>query len=465
MQKLGRTAVVISVALLAAVLAAVPAAAQALLHKALGAPDNLIITGLFRSRFDAIDGQFRPEPFEASGAMVSLRFVLFAEYDTGPVRIGAEFNDSRAYLEGDRSSVSNAEVNVFNLTQVYLGFDLDDALGEGTTSTLAVGRITMDFGSRRLIGRNQFRNTVNTFTGARFDWRGAGTAAGADVATLFWTMPVTRLPRDPRRVADNEFEADAQVLNTQFFGASYTKAGLLGGTAQLFTLALLENDAEDLETLDRHLLTTGLRLLRPPGRGRFDHDVEVVYQFGTRGSLIPSNAPRQDVSAWFFHLESGYTFAAAWLPRVVLQLDYATGDRDDPNSFNGFDTLFGVRRGEYGPASLYGPLGRTNIISPALRLEATPSPRWDGFLVWRPLWLESATAVFAFTGVRDPSGAAGSWAGHQIEGRVRYWLVPDLIRLDGGLAYLAKSDFFRLAPNGRDDGNTRYGYLDISFLF
>jgi hypothetical protein len=276
---------------------------------------------------------------------------------------------------------------------------------------------------------------------------------------------VIRLPRDPRGAAENQFEVDRQGLNFQLFGADYTKARILGGTAQLYTLALLENDAPDFETLDRHLLTTGLRLFRAPARASFDHDVEVVYQFGTRGALLGNDAPRQDVSAWFFHLEGGYSFTAIWSPRLALQFDFATGDRADPNSFNGFDQLFGTRRSEFGPASLYGPLGRSNLISPALRLEVAPSPRWDAFVAWRPLWLESATAAFAFTGVRDPTGAAGTWAGHQIEGRVRYWLVPDLIRLDGGLAYLAKSDFFRLAPNGRDDGNTRYGYLDISFLF
>ena len=170
----------VAAALLAA---AVPVRAENLLHQALGAPDNLIITGLFRSRFEAIEGQFRPEPIAASGAMVSLRFVLFAEYDTGPVRIGAEFNDARAYLEGDRSPVSNAEVNTFNLAQAYLGFDLGNALGDGTTTTVTAGRTTIDFGSRRLLARNVFRNTVSTFTGVRLDWRGSG----GDTAMLLWT--------------------------------------------------------------------------------------------------------------------------------------------------------------------------------------------------------------------------------------------------------------------------------------
>jgi hypothetical protein len=448
----------VAAALLAA---AAPAHAENLLHQALGAPDNLIISGLFRSRFEGIEGQFRPEPIEASGAMVSLRFVLFAEYDTGPVRIGAEFNDSRAYLEGDRSSVSNNEVNTFNLAQAYLGFDLGDALGEGTTTTLTVGRTTIDFGSRRLLARNVFRNTVSTFTGVRLDWHGSN----GNSAMLLWTLPVTRLPRDPRDAANNVFEVDRQGLETQFFGGGYTWAHVLGGTAQLYALALLERDGTDFITLDRRYLTTGARLFRAPGKGHFDHDAELIYQFGERSTGLAPNAPVADVSAWFLHLQAGYTFAAAWSPRVAVQLDYATGNRQGAATLNAFDPLYGARRGEFGPASLYGPLGRTNLISPVLRVEVVPNPRWDAFIAWRPAWLESATGVFSFTGVRDPSGAAGRWAGQQIEARARYWLLPQRVRLDGGVAYFAKSRFFTEAANGRDDGNTRYGYLDISFLF
>lgn len=460
----GQSAAIKALATAVSVLAmSAPAAAENLLHQALGAPDNLIITGSFRSRFDAIAGQFRPEPFAASDAMVSLRFVLFAEYDAGPVRIGAEFNDARAYLHGDRSSVSNGEVNTFNLAQVYLGFDLGDALGDGTTTTITAGRTTIDFGSRRLLARNQFRNTVNTFSGVQLDWRGSG--AAPDTATLFWNMPVTRLPRDPRDVADNSFEVDRQSLDLQFFGAGYTRHGVLGGTAQFYTMALLERDGDAAPSLDRRLLTTGVRLFRAAGAGHFDHDAELIYQFGRRSPSFDAASEPADVSAWFLHLEGGYSFVAPWSPRLAVQLDYATGNRRDTATFTAFDPLFGARRGELGPTSLYGLLGRSNLVSPALRLEVTPDARWDGFIAWRPAWLESATGVFAFSGVRDPTGAAGRWAGHQIEARARYWLLPGRVRLDGGVAYFAKAAFFTVAPNGRDDGDTRYGYLDITFLF
>ena len=76
---------------------------------------------------------------------------------------------------------------------------------------------------------------------------------------------------------------------------------------------------------------------------------------------------------------------------------------------------------------------RSNLISPGVRLEVTPSPRWDAFVTYRPLFLASATDSFATTGVRDRTGRSGNFAGQQIETRLRYWAIPDAMLLDTGI--------------------------------
>lgn len=43
-----------------------------------------------------------------------------------------------------------------------------------------------------------------------------------------------------------------------------------------------------------------------------------------------------------------------------------------------FDTLFGMRRADVGPAGLYNAFGRANFISPNLRVEATQQSNWRG---------------------------------------------------------------------------------------
>ncbi|MBO0749135.1 MAG: alginate export family protein, partial [Porphyrobacter sp.] len=91
-----------------------------------------------------------------------------------------------------------------------------------------------------------------------------------------------------------------------------------------------------------------------------------------------------------------------------------------------------------------------------------PSKRWDGFVAYRALWLDSATDSFAFTGVRDPSGASGKFAGHQVEARARYWLVPKMLRLETGGAVLFNGRFLDSAPNANGFGDPLYGYVDLT---
>jgi hypothetical protein len=67
--------------------------------------------------------------------------------------------------------------------------------------------------------------------------------------------------------------------------------------------------------------------------------------------------------------------------------------------------------------------------------------------------------------LEDRTGRSGTFAGHQIEGRLRYWIIPNEMILDTGLAYLAKGDFLRNAPNAPDTGDTFYGYLNTTLFF
>jgi hypothetical protein len=348
------------------------------------------------------------------------------------------------------------------LGQAYLGFDLNSALGAGTTSTITAGRFTMNDGSRRLIARNQYRNTINAFTGVRFDWQDSD----KNKIRLFYVLPHTRLPADAQGIRDNAVEWDRESLNFAFYGGSFTKANAFGGTFEFYAYGLHEKDSASFPTKNRRLITPGIRLARAPKAGMLDWDFEGIYQFGkVRATTSPTDLRDLDVSAYFVHAELGKTFKLPWKPRIAVQYDRASGDSRNPNTYTRFDTLFGARRGEYGPTSLYGALQRANISAPGVRFEVTPDKRWDAFVAYRPMWLLTTADSFSTTGIKDASGHSGKFAGNQIEARVRYWVVPKIVRLDTGVAYLFKGRFLKDAPNAPDDGDTRYGYMDLTFTF
>jgi hypothetical protein len=452
--------VVTGASLLALALSASPALANDepwTLEEALGNPEGLKVSASIRTRYEALHNQFRPG-LDKNDDLVTIRTSIAAEYDGGPIRIGGELVDARAYFGDPGSSISTGEVNALEPIQAYLGADFGAVFGKGTTSSLDAGRFVLDFGSRRLVARNEFPNTTTAFTGAKFEWRGAA----KERLTLFYTFPQQRLPDDKSSLLDNEVKWDHEGDELVFWGGFFNKPKIAGAAnLDLYFFGLDEDDTAKLATRDRHLFTPGLRIFREPASGKLDYQLEYAYQFGRIRTGTSAAAPWQDVSAHTLHAELGYQFAGAWQPRLSAFYDFGSGDRAG-GRYTRFDGLYGSRRGDWGPGGLYGPLGRSNIRSPGVRLEAKPGKRLDGFIAYRANWLDSATDSFASTGVRDPGGTAGKFAGHQVEARARYWLVPKMLRLEAGGAVLIDGGFLRNAANSNGFGDTNYGYVDLT---
>ncbi|ABD24688.1 hypothetical protein Saro_0240 [Novosphingobium aromaticivorans DSM 12444] len=412
----------------------------------------LSIGAAVRLRVESIDGQFRPGA-SANDTMVSLRTAVDAQYDAGPVRFGAELWDARAWGQDKASSAGTGEVNALELVQANVKVEL------GKRSLLTAGRFTLDLAGRRLVARQRYRNSTNAFTGAHLalaDPRGGK-------LDLFWTMPHVRLPDDAQGIRADRVRWDRESTDLMFFGGQGTLPGVLGGTFQPYAFRLVERDSPDRLTRNRQLWTLGGRLFRQPAPGKWDHDVEAALQTGSvRRTTSASDLADLDVSAWMVHAELGRTFSAPWKPRLAALFDAASGDGAKAGRFGRFDPLFGARRFEFGPNGLYGPFARSNMVSPSLRIEVAPSKRTDAFLAWRSAWAENRRDSFGGTGVRDASGASGSLGGHQIEGRVRHWIVPGLLQVDGGAAVLLKRRLLTDAPNAPATGNTTYGYVDVT---
>lgn len=425
--------------------------------QAAGGGRGLAVSATSRLRAEAIDGQARAG-FNESDELLNLRTTLLAEYDAGAVKLAAELWDSRVYGADRGTPVSTNEVNALELVQAFAEVRLPGLAGPGSATTLQLGRFLLNLGSRRLVAADDYRNTTNGYTGARAD---VVPAAGWR-ATLLYTLPQQRRPDDPDAVRDNRVRVDREGFDLVLWGGLVSRAQALGpATLELSFFHLGERDRPGRPTRDRSLDTAGLRLIRDPTPGAFDVEVEGIVQRGR--AAIAATAPRQHVRAWFLHADAGYTFAGGWKPRLSVEYDHASGDGRS-GRYGRFDTLFGMRRADLAPAGLYNAIARTNLVSPGLRVEATPDRRTDWFAGYRPMWLAARDDAFSSTGVRDPAGRSGRFAGHQLDARLRHRLAPTLL-LEADLVLLAKGRFLRDAPNAPPGRWTRYLSLNAVASF
>lgn len=419
------------------------------------------IEGSVRARVEAVDGQVKPGAPE-SDAMLSFRTLITASYDFGGVHLTAELDDARSYFQDSRSTAGTSESNALEPLQAYLGIDLGGVAGQAGKGIVRLGRFTVNSGSGRVLDRPDWSNSPNSFLGVDIDW----TSKRGDRLHLVAVRPFDKLPSDRASMQDNKVELDRANPGLHFWGGSFTRAkAVAGANAEIYGFWLGERDRTGRPTRDRALFTSGLRFNRTAAKGKFDFDVEGILQRGTmRATTSAADVTDRKVRAGSAHVELGYTFPTGWTPRVAGVFEYASGDTSAP-SVTRFDPMFGGRRGDFGPISLYGPVSRANVISPGIVFDAKPAKGWDFMLKGQKLWLASATDSFAATSVRDATGASGRDAGFQFEGRVRNWLIPKKLRLEFGAALLAKGDFLTDAPNAPDTGDMRFAYLGISTFF
>jgi len=417
---------------------------------------KLSVNGSVRVRAETIGGQFRPNSPE-SDSFVSFRTVLAAKLENGMFTLGGELIDARGYGENEKSSVRTNEINDLEPVQAYL------AVRPAKGAQLTVGKFAMDIGASRLVGRTDFPNGVPTYLGAKLELQDKR----KNQLYLFWTRPFTALPETPADIYDNKVQLDRAAENIEFFGGNAMLAKLFGKTSlETYGFRLIEHDRSTHPTRNRRLITAGMRLRRAPAKGAVDYEVEAALQRGlARATAAVTDIRDLKVRAGFVHAELGRTLGSKWTPRIAAIFDYASGETRNPNTFTRFDTLYGARRADFGPLSLYGPLGRANIVSPAVRFEARPSKRLDLMASVRGAWLASPIDAFSSTGVTDKAGNSGKFGGVQFEFRGRRWLVPQKLRFELGAAYFAKGEFLKHAPNAPHDGDTKFVHGDLSFSF
>ncbi len=432
------------------------------LHDALKLPEWLSMSLEQRTRYETMDGTFRTNS-QGGDQQIPMQIDLWLEARFGHWRAGGEFLDARQFGSDEGSKINNTHVDEADFIQGYLAWADQNAGYSGLGVEAIAGRQTLNFGSRRLIARNAMRNTINSFDGFRLrvvdynHWQ----------FNAFVTKPVGRYPNDSDQLLDHFHSFDEPEEQIWFSGGFLEVYDLPGKiNAELYLYHLDEGDRKRSPTRNRRFFTPGMRFYIKPVKGNFDFQSETIGQFGTVRETAAANDGRDlDHSAWYQHLDVGYTSEMPWSPRLALQYDYASGDHDpNDNKDQRFDTLFGARRFEFGPTGIYGAFARSNINTPGVRLEFSPRPDVQAMVAHRLFWLAEDKDSWTTAGLRDKTGNTSPFIGQQIEMSLR-WDVNSSMNLETGWAHLFKGAFAKETANAPDGADIDYFYVQNVFRF
>jgi hypothetical protein len=421
------------------------------LKTAMHLPDWLELALENRTRFESYDHPWRSTQRSGGGqtdSQVALRSRVRVGLGNGPFRFLFEGQDARAYgNDAPGDFVNNTVVNEWDILQVFGSLTLDNVGGSGLRTDLHFGRMTLDFGKRRYIARNDFRNTTNAFDGVH--WQ-----IGQGKTWRFRAFLVDPVFRDMEQL-------DAHTTQSVFWGTYAESEHFPWFNVNAFYFGLNDQQPQN-KNLHRTYSTFGLRLFKSPAINEFDYEFEGAVQTGHLGTV--------EHFAYNPNVEVGYTFNLPWTPRFLAQYTYASGTRNPGGGQDGtFDPLFGARRFDLNPTGIWGPFFRSNISTPGWRLSAQPDENLLVTVKQRFWYLAEATAVYSGGLVQDATGGSGNYLGHDLELRAQWaplWALRQNMDFDFGYVHWFKGSYFdspaiiaQMPTGGNKDSD--YFYLQM----
>lgn len=396
-----------------------------------------------RTRYETLDNRFRlGETGSDQQLPQRTRFRLEIKRVIAPLGFMMEFEDARIHLDDSGSTVTNGMVDENDITQLYLRYSAKSLGTARLPGTIYAGRQSFDLGSRRLVARNRFRNTTNSFDAVRWVL-GDGKAWQL---TTFLSQPVFRRMRQP----------DVPGRTGAFWG-SFLSANFSSRFQNEFYYFGIRESTTSTKSYKRRFSTVGTRILKSPKAGEVSYEVEAALQFGKKQDL--------DHLAHFEHFSADYSFRAPWRPMITARYDYASGDSNPGDTRNGtFDSLFGVGRFESGPTGIYTAFARSNISSPGWALKLSPTKKLKFAPSMRWFWLAQSRDKWVGTKLQDPSGRSGSYLGSQVELQLNY-NFSSYFQAEMGYNRFIKGSYPKRVPRSPGGEDSNYFYAQVNFVF
>jgi hypothetical protein len=406
----------------------------------------------YRLRYEYRDDDIRRAETSGLDQPLLLRTRAFAGIRTAldPLRLVLEFEDARS--SNSRFNGTNRDLNELEFIQGLAELYYPDLLGadpRGNARPLSIraGRMAFELLDRRLLARNEWRNTSNNFDGVRLSLGGEANAWQVEMMRL---QPVVRLMTDLDKPDQNQ---TFSVIT----GHWRVLAPLL--TLEPHYLALQQDAAAGNGNRVRDITAGGLRVYGKLLDGALNYDASVMQQGGTDGNLKHR--------ARGVTFETGYTWLEhPWRPRLSAFYGYGSGDRNPADQeSNRFERFFGFAR----PWSANDYITFDNLKAPKVRLEFQPLPKVRIDTGYSRYSLASSRDRFGnlldgsvFN--RDPSGNSGDFLGDEVDLRVRIELGAH-VDANLGYAHFRAGEFVKVrqqAFDGSASADSDFLYIELT---
>lgn len=398
------------------------------------------MSGSYRLRYESLNNPIFPtasEERDKTNERISSRLLLKGLVRWEQFEFTAELADSRVYLDDNDPTLTSSQVNTIEPIQFFMRYSPENKVG---IKSLSIGRMTIDHGSRRLLAQAVYRNAKNSFDGVLLDWEWNHW----DVRG-FYLFPVSRNPSTSQALDNNGRALDKTLRERKIFGLYSTSPD---DKVKLQSYWFKEEDSAQLSTKNRDLFTLSVDYTWSIAHD-WNANVEVIGQTGTSHETAgATDLTEKEVRAFMTHsaIEKRVTLDTM----VSAEFDYISGDNDaEDDTITDFDTLYGVRRFDFGPTDVYQAMPRRNLIAIGMRGVNTSFNHHNLMVSYKAFWYEKAPT------------SVDSFIGNQLEFRWRWQVKPDL-RLALGGAYLMKGEGFQ---RGDYHDDSRFLFTSALYTF
>ncbi len=350
-----------------------------------------------------------------------------------PVRIFSEGQEAHSFAESSLDK-TNAFANEFDLRQLFVEIPNPS---KKIPVSIKAGRQELAYGEERFVGAFNWSNVSRVFDAVKIVYT---PSPWFQLDTFFSEVVAVRKDRP-----------DATAHHDHFYGIYSTLKPFKEHTLDTFLFI-------------RHDRDEGFRGERPGEFGplkeytignrfkgkvwSFDYGTEYAVQFGSRA--------HDDIAAWAFHQEAGYTLTRIFAtPRLYAEYNHASGDRNPSDgAFNTFDNLFPTNHDKYGFMDFLSLKNMNDIrlgtsIKPHPKLTFISDFHWFFLDAKESAWFAANQATF-----RAPNPNADTQLGEELD------LVGNL-KLNERFSFLVGYSHFFAGPFAKDTG----AHDDANFFY